>query len=173
MENKFFRKVDLRSRQSMTDFLCNHFRYDTMSSWNGSTSYANNLKIWKVIPSHLQDKALVLLESEEHFLNINFLISDWCTEQDNEYTAGFNGKGGGYLVMYKCAGKSKIFIGRSIDQNEDFSDFSMVDLKQRVLLVQSFDKLCDSIVQETISILESSEIKEEEYTITKKRLVLV
>lgn len=36
----FYRPVDLRSRHEMTQFLSSHFRYPTMNSWNGCTSYA-------------------------------------------------------------------------------------------------------------------------------------
>ena len=41
-------KVDMRSRKAMTEFLENHFRYSTMNSWNGSTSYANNVKYYNL-----------------------------------------------------------------------------------------------------------------------------
>jgi len=40
----FFKPVDLRSQKAMVEFLSNHFRYNTMNSWNNSTSYANNIK---------------------------------------------------------------------------------------------------------------------------------
>jgi hypothetical protein len=40
----FSRKVDRRSRAAMIAFLVEHFRYDTMNSWNGSTSYAHCIK---------------------------------------------------------------------------------------------------------------------------------
>ena len=42
---RFYYPVNLRSRAEMTLFLQNHFRYNTMNSWNHSTSYACNLKI--------------------------------------------------------------------------------------------------------------------------------
>ena len=42
---KFHQKLDYRSRKAMVGFLKNHFRYDTMSSWNRASSYANNMKI--------------------------------------------------------------------------------------------------------------------------------
>lgn len=47
--NSFFAKeVDTTDRKAMADFLTNHFRYDTMNSWNESTSYANNVKIYNL-----------------------------------------------------------------------------------------------------------------------------
>lgn len=53
----FYKKVDIRKPKDMIDYLKNHFRYDTMNSWNRATSYANNVKIHRVIPNELQDKA--------------------------------------------------------------------------------------------------------------------
>ena len=45
---QFYEKVDLRSRKDMVDFLENHFRYFTMNSWNRSTSFANNMKLYNL-----------------------------------------------------------------------------------------------------------------------------
>jgi len=52
----FYKKVDIRKPKDMIDYLKNHFRYNTMNSWNRSTSYANNLKIYKVIPKELRTR---------------------------------------------------------------------------------------------------------------------
>jgi len=96
----FFQKVDLRNRQEMIDFLVNHFRYDTMNSWNRSTSWANNLKVYKVIPKELQDKVFEMMEANDFYLEANELITDYCKENNYALQAGFNGRSGGYLVMY-------------------------------------------------------------------------
>jgi len=45
---KFYHDVDKRSRKKMTKFLINHFRYHTANSWNGTRSYAHNMKIHKL-----------------------------------------------------------------------------------------------------------------------------
>lgn len=61
-----------------------------------------------------------------------------------------------------------------IDENEDFNDteeWPMYKLKERVELVQKFDKLCDNIRDYLIEFLDSHEIGEEEYTATRKVLV--
>ena len=49
-QRRFFKRVDKRSRAEMTAYLAGHFRYDTMHSWNRSTSYACNMKLY--IPNH-------------------------------------------------------------------------------------------------------------------------
>lgn len=97
----FFEKVDTRSRKAMIDFLCNHKRYNTMSSWNNGTSWANNLKIDRVIPNSLQDKVFEMRETSEFYEDINDLIFIYGVENSHCLQAGFNGRSGGYLVMYE------------------------------------------------------------------------
>ena len=84
----------------MIDFLVNHFRYDTMNSWNRSTSWANNLKVYNVIPNKLQDKVFEMMEADDFYLEANELITDYDRENNYALQAGFNGRSGGYLVMY-------------------------------------------------------------------------
>ena len=43
----FSKRVDKRSRAEMTAYLSGHFRYNTMNSWNRSTTYACNMKLYK------------------------------------------------------------------------------------------------------------------------------
>jgi hypothetical protein len=89
------------SKKEMIAFLCTHFRYDTMNSWNRATSYAHNLKIHKVIPRELQDTAYELIEQGDIYHAINNLIEEFNAEYEYAYQAGFNGRSGGYLVMYQ------------------------------------------------------------------------
>ena len=43
----FYKEVDKRYKEAMIAFLKKHLRYDTMNSWNKSTTYANNIKLYK------------------------------------------------------------------------------------------------------------------------------
>ena len=67
------------------------------------------------------------------------------------------------------------YIGRSVDDYDinDYNSLSMTNLKEIVKKVQTFDKLCDNIVETTIYMAKNNEIKEEEYTIIKTRKVLL
>ena len=102
---KFYKKVDLRSRKEMVNFLKNHFRYDTMNSWNCSKSFANNMKVYNLgLPNEVQDTILNILYSDnmsDLSFYIDSLIEDFEHETNHRYTAGFNGRSDGYLVMYK------------------------------------------------------------------------
>ena len=261
----FYQDVDKRSKKAMVDFLSGHYRYNTMNSWNNSTSYANKVKIWDVIPSSLQDKVFEMMAVDDFYTDINDTLRDWGEENKWEYQAGFNGRSGGYIVMYQgyrklsehksfctCCGqrnfklvpdfdttteegKFKLYLikhpmwtdevylrrdsetkqinisddellsilksfkrkaneytasnkcgkcgelarvnkefndvgcwpGKSIDQGEDFEDWSMDSLKNRVELVQSFDKMCDDVVSQVIYMAENNEVVEETIMVPK------
>lgn len=89
------------TKKVMIAFLSEHFRYSTMNSWNNATSYAHNLKIHKVIPSQYQDIAYELIEQGDIYDDINHLIGEFEREYQYIYQAGFNGRSGGYLVLYR------------------------------------------------------------------------
>ena len=212
----FSQKVDMRNRKKMIDFLTEHFRYNTMNSWNRSTSYANNVKYYNLdLTKEQQDKFFDLLDSDCNDFYECYadpLIDGF--REDTGFTAAFNGRSGGYLVMYefewkelgyksrctscgqlnyktveesgckcgRCGEDSRVnlsrpirqmsvFPGRSIDQDEDFEDWSINAIRERVRLVQRFDELCDDIRNELVYYLDTHHLVEEEYTETKTRKV--
>ena len=106
--HSFVEKVDKRSREDMTGYLIEHFRYHTLSSWNASTSYAHKVKIHSLaLPSALQDIAYDLISVDETFELLSDLIEEWGREHDYLWQAGFNGRSGGYLVLYQ-GGREKL-----------------------------------------------------------------
>ena len=62
--------------------------------------------------------------------------------------------------------------GRSIDDYEDFEDWETGQLRDRVQLIQAFDKLADKIVQHAVYLAENYQVQEEEYFIKSTRLAL-
>lgn len=171
----FYEEVDVTSREAMISFLTNHFRYHTMNSWNGSTSYANNLKIHRVIPHELMNQVWEMYDCEDFYYPINDLLSDFDIDHDYRYQVGFNGRSSGYLVLYtggKENGKVHTYPGRSIDQDEDFEEWETEDLKARVELVQEFDHLCDEIVDLVINMCNTCKVEIETYTEIKERKII-
>ena len=98
----FSQTVDKRSRKELTDFLQNHSRYDTMSSWNNSTSYAHNIKINRLGLTREQTNAAYEMLDTDFWDEggLNCVIEDFTAEQNGYYTIGNNGRSGGYLVLY-------------------------------------------------------------------------
>jgi hypothetical protein len=174
---KFYERVDKRSRKAMTDFLGKHYRYSTMNIWNGSTSYACNLKIHSLgLEDDVVDKLFELIQTEEFYDYLHLLKNEFGMKHNYRWQALFNGKSGGYLVL--CEGEVKhgniiTNIGRSVDMHEDFEDWTLHELRERVGLVCEFDKLADSIVAEAVYMAENYDVVEEEYFVPQTRKVMV
>jgi hypothetical protein len=86
----------------MIAFLRNHFRYDTMNSWNKSTSYARNVKIYRSgLTPEQEMKAFEFIDTPGALEDINLIMRDFEVNHDHEWQVGFNGRSGGYIVLYK------------------------------------------------------------------------
>lgn len=186
----FIQHIDRRHRQAMTDYLRGHPRYDTMNSWNRSTSYAHGVKLHdlELTPEQLA-VAWDLLDCEEVFDAIQALLQEWAIGHQWRWQVGFNGRSNGYLVLYQggldhehartarcdacgkltwhkqdvpctregCDGALRVlekprpriitYPGRSLDQGEDFADWDIESLRDRVRLIQSFDRLCQDVLE--------------------------
>ena len=174
----FYYNLDKRSKKAMIEYLSGHFRYFTMNSWNRSRSYAHNLKIYSLgLDSETQQRLYALIQCEDFYDSINQLIYDFSAAHGGLWQAGFNGRSGGYLVLYQGgiepSGYKCVFPGRGTDDYGDFADWDISKLRGRVELVQCFDKLADAIVAEAVYLAGEYEAREEQYSCIKTRLVLV
>ena len=211
----FYRKVDMRNREAMTAFLDGHFRYDTMNSWNRATSYANCVKIHRLeLTREQMDKAWGMLDMTEVYDGMHDIMQEWSAERDWRWQVGFNGRSGGYLVLYQgsmdyknaktaqcdtcgkltwhkenvpcttqgCPGTLTVlekarpqivtYPGRGLDQSEDFGEWSMDQLRERVKLVQEFDELCDTVVAKFLHYCNAYTIIEKDIMVPKTVKVL-
>jgi len=173
----FLKKVDTRSRKAMADYLSGHFRYHTANSWNGSTSYAHDMKIYNLgLTSEIQGKLYEFMECEDFYRLIDGCIADFGQRHGYKWQAGFNGRQGGYLVLYQGdkyeSGQAYSTPGKSTDQREDFSEWGMEELRGRVGLVQEFDRLAEGILHMAANMAKIYRVADEEYTVTRTRKVL-
>ena len=80
-------------------------RYLTMNSWKECSSLAYNMKVYNLTEdSRIKEKLYELLDEEKGFdlfNTINSLIENFNRLNNYEWQAGFNGRSGGYLVLYK------------------------------------------------------------------------
>jgi hypothetical protein len=65
------------------------------------------------------------------------------------------------------------FPGRGTDDGEDYEDWSMDQLRERVKLVQELDSLADAMVQRGIDLANHYTVAEEEYFVPQTRKVLI
>ena len=212
----FFQPVDKRNRQAMVDFLSQHFRYDTMHSWNRSTSYAQCVKIHRLgIPNELLTTAYELLVVDVVQKRLTDLMRDWSKRSAYRWQAGFNGRAGGYVVLYQggqkpsayrsycpecgqrhvklvsptssCCGRCgadrvnyrtppiEVFTQPSmgIDEDRDFDTWRVDDLRERVELVQSFDRLCDTLRHAYLAMCAKYEVIDKQIMVPHTVKVLV
>lgn len=66
-----------------------------------------------------------------------------------------------------------VYPGRGTDDYEDFEAWDMYELRERVKLVQEFDKLADRIVAKATELAKNYVVKDEEYYIPQTRKVMV
>lgn len=168
----YYKEVDYTNAKACFDFLHNHFEYDTMNSWNRMRSIANNVKVYN-IPDLDTHEALKALE-EDDYLSINQAIEDWEADHPG-YSVAFNGRSGGYLVLYSNSYNGHCFDGIhdspcQYDSYEDWKcdveeDWDSLDnyadvLIRQVKLVQDFDKLCDDLVEVVKALIEDMHHRE-------------
>jgi hypothetical protein len=214
----FYKEIDKRYREVMAAFLKKHFRYNTMNSWNRSTSYANCIKLYNIdkpddIDSDTWWEMLWITEWQE---KLSDLLEDFGRRHEWQWQAGINGRSGGYVVLYRggikpsgyksycthcgqknyqtvaeceigicgrCDAKARVnfkqtdmqiftWPGKDVDMDEDFEGWTLSQLRERVDLVQDFDKLCGTIVAEYIDICKNYRIAEEEILVPKTIKVL-
>lgn len=64
------------------------------------------------------------------------------------------------------------YPGQSVDMDQDFEEWSLSELKDRVLLVQDFGRLADAMVLETVWMANNCTVKEEIRLVEQRRQVL-
>ena len=99
----FYKEIDKRYRETLEKFLRKHFRYNTMNSWNRSTSYANCIKLHHVDkPKDIDDNTWWEILWITQWQNIlSDLLEDFGRKHEWQWQAGINGRSGGYVVLYK------------------------------------------------------------------------
>ena len=88
------KEVNLKNIGEIVSFLQNHYRYWTMNSWNRSTSYANNVKLYNLaLPENIQEKAWDYTSGSLECEELADLIQhEFITfTADTGYNSGFNG----------------------------------------------------------------------------------
>ena len=214
----FYKEIDKRYRESMTAFLKKHFRYNTMNSWNRSTSYANCIKLYNIDkPDEVDNETwwemLWITQWQE---KLSDLLEDFSKRHEWLWQAGINGRSGGYVVLYRggikpsgyksycthcgqknyqavpegekgmcgrCDAKARVnfkqthmqvftWPGKDVDMYEDYGDWTLSEIRERVELVQDYDRLCDDIIAEYIELCKNYRITEEEILVPKTIKVL-
>ena len=71
-----------------------------MNSWNESKSLAYNMKIYNIFPIKYRHDIYALMDEPDAYSTVNSLIYAFEHKYNYKWQAGFNGRSGGYLVLY-------------------------------------------------------------------------
>ncbi len=145
-----------------------YFQRQMMENFNKAHQYR-----WQVGMNGRSGGYLVLYEGE---LRSTEYLS-YCTEcgQRNYKSVLDSGK-----ICGKCGKSSRIdyktpptmavtFPGRGVDMDEDFSEWSMSELRDRVILVQELDSLADEMVSQAVQLANHYDVVEEEILVPQSR----
>lgn len=151
----YVKGVDITNDRQMFNFLKDHYQYYTMNSWNRVKSIAHNVKVYNLKLSGDHWTALTFLQDDDYFV-VNLMIEKWEANHPG-FKVGFNGRSGGYLVLY-TASRNDCVLPADVDECKSYEEYkrycrefygsvraNRYDLVQAVQLVQDFDRLCDQI----------------------------
>ena len=181
-ERFFGQEVNADSKEDMVKFLTDHFRYYTMSSINGITSYAQKVKIFDLgLTKEQEVKAFDIIfnediDSSNFDTDIDNVLKCFAEQWNHKWGISFNGRQKGYLVLYKTElkddGTITWYPGKEIDQYEDFEEFTDQELAERTELILDFDRACDEVRDVLVDWINNSEIVEVEKEIVVTEKVL-
>ena len=155
----YYKNVHYLNYNECFGFLKNHSTYDTMNSWNGLKSIANNVKLYN-LPGIDLNEALEALE-EDTYQTINSEIEEWQSVHPG-YFVYFNGRSGGYLVLtseyhhghvFKDEPLSPVFFNSYDEWKKEVEEEcgSLEEYRNKLIsqvkLVQEFDQLCDDLIE--------------------------
>ena len=144
----FDRTAGIETPEDKYKYVRNHFRYYTMNSWNKLKSIANNVKVYAMKLSNL-DRAWEIVNACDDWNDNEFYRAVHTTIADSGLRIGFNGRSGGYLVLYNPDNNCDVCKGDYFCENyEDAVEGDDIDrdvLERDFKLVQRFDRLCDQL----------------------------
>lgn len=174
----FRKELNMSNKDELQEFIESHFRYNTMNSWNGSTSWAHRVKVHHLPLTHEECmKAFDLLDVEEVNEGIRDIIREWEIERKFEWQVGFNGRSSGYIVLYQGGkrpdGQVFAWSGRSVDADLDFTDWVLEDFQDKAKFISEFDLLADQLLTAFVGYIENYDVQDEVIHVPRTVKVLV
>jgi hypothetical protein len=99
----FYQEINVNKRGAMIAFLKHHARYNTLHAWNQSTSYANCIKLHKLVkPDDVAEEIWWELFTLPQWHEVlRDLLESFGTKHHWQWQAGINGRSGGYVLLYQ------------------------------------------------------------------------
>lgn len=164
-----------KTKKELIDTLLKAERYPTMNSWNGVTSLSRNVKLYNLNLTEEQlNIAYQLLFEDIQSDVVDDIINDYSNQlielTNHQYTLGFNGRGGGYVVLYsvidyKHSCDYRIAFGQGFlsgYDKDDLMELSWSELNEKYKILKAFNSVVDSMINDFKYVLSHAQIEEEE-----------
>lgn len=173
MPKKFYKRIDKRNRKEMME--TDEF-YDSINMLLDEFGQQHNYT-WQAGFNGRSSGYLVLYKGSRRQSGYKSYCR-LCGQKNYQLVEGETGKCG------RCGEMSRVnymdmpdeifkYPGQSVDMHEDFSDWGIEEIKERVKLIQEFDMLSDSVVEEAVYIAQNYRVEDDEYLERKSRKILV
>lgn len=165
-------------KQDYINFILKHDTYYLMNSWNISRGYSIKVKIYSMgFNKDIETFAYSCLDVGSFYNGINDILEDKTEYLKEKYkrnnrsniSIGFNGRSGGYLVLYGLLNK---YMGSQIYDEYYLRQMSLTDIKDIYNLLKDFDSLKQEIKEYVEDLYKNNTIEEEVINIPKKIKVL-
>lgn len=174
----FRKELDMDNLEELKEFIESHARYYTLHSWNNSKSWSHCVKVHHLPLTHEECmKAFDLLEVDEVNEGIRDLIHEWEIARKFEWQVGFNGRSSGYIVLYSGGkrpdGQVFSWPGRGVDEDLDFTDWTLEDYQDKAKFISEFDLLADELLTAFVGYIENYDVQDEVIHVPRTVKVLV
>jgi hypothetical protein len=89
----------------------------------------------------------------------------------SDFTAGFNGRQGGHLVLYKWNGYNTAGTGWTHEEDE-LNEMSLEEVKRVYDILKKFEELYNNLIEQAKYLADNFTVEQEEYSVIKTRNVL-
>lgn len=150
-----------KTKKELIKTLLQAERYPTMNGWNGVTSLSKNVKLYNLNLTEEQlDIAYQLLFENIQSNIIQDMIDDYSNQlmdlTNNQYALGFNGRSGGYIVLYSIVDYNspydyKIAYGQGFlngYDEDDLMEWTWTELNEAYKILKSFNHVVASMIKD-------------------------
>ena len=165
----------MKSEKEKFEYINKHLTYATLNSWNRLYSIARNVKLHNIgLTKKQYNIAFEMLEMQEYLLDIECILNDF--KYDNpEYVILFNGRSGGYMVLYKKSHNKCAIFEDLLDCDtyehfkECYEDDTSYLIDKDYEIVKAFDNVVDNCIETLKYYCDNFNIEEEE---TEEKIIV-
>lgn len=165
-----------RTKKDIIAYLTGHFRYHTMNTCNHSTSYARCVKVTRLdFPDKATEDVAWEVTCADNRLpvhdDVNDVLAEFDERHDYRWQIAWNGRSNGYLVLIHGGrhNDGRVFMqpGLNLDMHEDFEEWSLSDLRDRLELIWDFDETVERAIEVFVDFCTHNKVVDEQIMVPR------